>query len=270
MESNNFRGKNTLLPAVPQDDYDVEDEFLLALAAKLRRPFFAASKEELDELKRIALSHGEALCDYLAGGLSPKPETTYVSKSNYYVIKNGPSISLDTGRIFPGGTLERGTGDVVYLWMLFKEVPFNAAVRELTEWCIDFRAKRERHCRSLCRPGLPLNVLKELVWQIFEHNDFIAGEKVLFPKGNGERTAWIASRGLWKLVRTTYEEECAQSKYFTVPHKFRELLDIWVESKCLGRFRANRQWWPRGVNLDRAIKIEYSFVPTGYLLDLPK
>ena len=266
MESNNFRGKNTLLPAVPQDDYDVEDEFLLALAAKLRRPFFAASKEELDELKRIALSHGEALCDYLAGGLSPKPETTYVSKSNYYVIKNGPSISLDTGRIFPGGTLERGTGDVVYLWMLFKEVPFNAAVRELTEWCIDFRAKRERHCRSLCRPGLPLNVLKELVWQIFEHNDFIAGEKVLFPKGNGERTAWISVRGLWEIVWSVYGENCRDSHYFASPHGMRDFLDLFCGDRCPGRFEIRQRYWPKGVLLEEARTIEYSFVPTDYPL----
>jgi hypothetical protein len=261
-------GKDSSTPALEQEDgYTLEEKFLSRLAGNLRQRTYTLSQGELNELKRLALLDGEAYCDYLLRDFEPKP-VTYVSKGGYYVVQGLVSISLETGRIFDG-SYGPGEGDAIELWKRLKQTDFYAAVKGLTEWLITLRERREWHRRSLCTPGEPINVLKELIWHIFEYNNLLSGEKVLFFKGNGERTAWIAARGLWKLVQRDLGEEGIRSKYFAAPHKFRELLDIWVDSKCFGRFRVNRRWRPKGVNLDRAIQIEYAFVPTGYPLDLP-
>jgi hypothetical protein len=265
---NDLRVQDSSAFVLPQDYYILENEFLFRLAGNLRKRFYTVSKEELDELKRIALLHIEPLCDYLVRDLEPKP-VTYVSKGGYYIIQSLASISLATGRIF-GGSYEEGSGDPIYLWTLFKQTSFVKAVEGLADWCLDFRERAERHRRSLCVPKLPLDELKELVWKIFEEFDLISGEKVLFRKGNGKNaqsTAWISARGLWKVVLMAYGETASEVTYFASPHKLKELLDIWKESNCFRYFRVNRQWRPRGVNMEQATRIEYSFTPTGYPLD---
>jgi hypothetical protein len=266
MQNDDLRREDTSLLATQQTDYVLENEFLSRLAKNLRQPYaYTVPEAELIELKRIVLLSGVEFCDYLAEELG-KP-VTYVSKGGYYVIQDGPSISLTTGRMFEGGGYEEGKGDVIWLWRWFKGASFYEAVKGLTNWCLLLREKKERFLKRISGPAIPINGLKQLVWELFEEN-FVVGEKVLLPKGNGERTAWISARGLWKLVWAGYgKEACTGSRYFASPHGLRELLDLWVESKCFGRFRVNRRGWPKGVSLDQARQIEYSFVPTGYPLD---
>jgi hypothetical protein len=268
MQEDFFQREDNSIPTSEQEDgYVLETAFLTRLAENLRRPYtYAVPEAELEELKRIVLLSAVDLCDYLTGEMD-KP-VTYVSKGGYYVIQNGPSISLTTGRMFEGGGYETGKGDVIWLWRWFKGASFYEAIKGLTYWCLLLREKKERFLRHLKTPKVAINELKQIVWELFEDNGLVVGEKVLFLKGNGERTSWISARGLWKLLYASFGEGTRQSRYFAAPHGVREILDLWHDSQCLGRFEINRRWSPKG-SYEKALKVEYSFVPTGYSLDFP-
>lgn len=243
-----------------------ENEFLRRLLDNLRKPFYTVSQEEVGELKRLSLLNGEALCDNLRQDLFPKPEKFYISKKNYYVIPGVVTWSLDTGRIFNGKDYEEGGGDFIAHFRYFKNLTYIEAIEALARFLLRLREKEDRHRQSLCRPGVPLAELKQILWEVFEEREFLAGEKILFPKANGKRTVWTTSRYIWRLVWETFGENCRDSRYFASPPGMREFLDLFCGELSPGRFEVRRRHWPKTVPLDEAKKVEYSFVPTDYPL----
>jgi hypothetical protein len=265
----------------PVNDYTGESEFLARLLVNINRFYlYELPKEEIVELKRISLQYALPIAEYFAGKLDPQPVSSYVSKKNYFIMRDesgeGPAISLNTLRLFGGDEQEKGTGDAIHLFEIIAETNFYGAVRALTEWLIRYRAKRERHAEGLIEERTPLDVLKELVWQMFEADGRIAGKKVLFRKGHGKTaqpTSWISPRALWTAVNEVYGqaalgEDYPRGPYFASPHGMRELLDLWVDSRCAGRFRVKRRWSPKFLPYREAKKIEFAFEPTGIPLDL--
>jgi len=255
----------------PLTDYEAESEFLEALAANLRRPFlYRISKEEKAELRRIVLLDLEFLLDDLVGEYVPRPKT-YRTKGDYYVVEGLLTVGLRTGCLFYPGIKahQEGEGDVYEIWSLFKQCNFYGAVSGLTLWAINLRNKREWQRQRV--NSLPGNAVRQLVWQAFEDLGLISGGKVLFPKANGKKhVSWTTARAIWKLLEQAYGELCRYSRdtdAFSSPHKVRELLDEYAESRDDRRFKVLRRWRPKEVPLEKALIIEYAFVPTDVPLD---
>jgi len=193
--------------------------------------------------------------------IRPRPRS-YVTKSGYYVVGNGVSISSETGRYFTGTKGQKGAGDVIELWMKFKDTSFFDAVVQLTEWCI-MREKRKTH---LSKPaGISINDLKRLFLQALEEQTLIKDGQTVFKKKNGKSTHWNSKRGFWKIVQAAYGEDCKDSKYFASPDKLEELLEIFITNKPLFEMK-KRIFETRDLKRNRiTTHTEYSLV----LTDIP-